>query len=104
MYGDKVIFLDANLDIDRGDRIAMLGPNGSGKSTLLRLLMGNQATCTEGSCKIGEHNIVPAYFEQNQAEAPDLMKTVLTTISDEVQPIGKIPKSELCSDGSSSQR
>lgn len=83
MYGDKVIFLDANLDIDRGDRIAMLGPNGSGKSTLLRLLMGTEKP-TEGSCKIGEHNIVPAYFEQNQAEALDLSKTVLTTISDEV--------------------
>ncbi|MBA3993946.1 MAG: lysophospholipase [Cyanobacteria bacterium DS2.3.42] len=83
MYGDKVIFLDANLDIDRGDRIAMLGPNGSGKSTLLRLLMGTEKP-TEGSCKMGEHNIVPAYFEQNQAEALDLSKTVLTTISDEV--------------------
>jgi ATP-binding cassette subfamily F protein 3 len=83
MYGDKIIFLGANLEIDRGDRIAMLGPNGSGKSTLLRLLMGTEAP-TEGSCKLGEHNIIPAYFEQNQAEALDLSKTVLTTISDEV--------------------
>lgn len=83
MYGDKIIFLGANLEIDRGDRIAMLGPNGSGKSTLLRLLMGTEAP-TEGSCKLGEHNIIPAYFEQNQAEALDLTKTVLTTISDEV--------------------
>ncbi len=83
MYGDKIIFLGANLEIDRGDRIAMLGPNGSGKSTLLRLLMGTEQP-TEGSCKLGEHNIIPAYFEQNQAEALDLSKTVLTTISDEV--------------------
>ncbi len=83
MYGEKVIFLGANLEIDRGDRIAMLGPNGSGKSTLLRLLMGTEEP-TEGSCKLGEHNIIPAYFEQNQAEALDLSKTVLTTISDEV--------------------
>lgn len=83
MYGEKVVFLGANLEIDRGDRIAMLGPNGSGKSTLLRLLMGTEEP-TEGSCKLGEHNIIPAYFEQNQAEALDLSKTVLTTISDEV--------------------
>lgn len=82
-YDDKVVFLDANLDIDRGDRIALLGPNGSGKSTLLRLLMGSEAP-TEGSCKLGDHNIVPAYFEQNQAEALDLTKTVLNTIADEV--------------------
>lgn len=82
-YGDKVVFLGANLDIDRGDRIALLGPNGSGKSTLLRLLMGSEKP-TEGTCAMGEHNIIPAYFEQNQAEALDLSKTVLSTIADEV--------------------
>jgi ATP-binding cassette subfamily F protein 3 len=82
-YGDKVVFLGANLDIDRGDRIALLGPNGSGKSTLLRLLMGSEKP-TEGTCTMGEHNIIPAYFEQNQAEALDLNKTVLSTIADEV--------------------
>jgi ATP-binding cassette subfamily F protein 3 len=37
---DKVLFLGANLLIERGDRIAFLGPNGAGKSTLLRLIMG----------------------------------------------------------------
>lgn len=83
-YDDKVVFLDANIEIERGDRIALLGPNGSGKSTLLRLLMGSEAP-TEGSVKLGDHNIVPAYFEQNQAEALDLSKTVLSTIADEVR-------------------
>lgn len=82
-YGDKIVLLGANLLIERGDRIALLGPNGCGKSTLLRLLMGTEAP-TEGTVKLGEHNIVPAYFEQNQAEALDLSKTVLATIADEV--------------------
>src|SRR5262249_40909926 len=82
-YGDEIVFLGANLRIERGDRIALLGPNGSGKSTLLRLLMGAE-TPTDGTIKLGEHNIVPAYFEQNQAEALDLAKTVLDTVADEV--------------------
>lgn len=82
-YGEKIVFLGANLEIDRGDRIALLGPNGSGKSTLLRLLMGAEQP-SEGICKLGDHNIIPAYFEQNQAEALDLTKTVLSTIADEV--------------------
>ena len=82
-YDDKVVFLGANLEIDRGDRIAILGPNGSGKSTFLRLLMGEEKP-TEGTCALGDHNIIPAYFEQNQAEALDLTKTVLSTIADEV--------------------
>lgn len=82
-YDDNLIFLGADLLIERGDRIALLGPNGSGKSTLLRLLMGKEAP-TEGDVKLGEHNIVPAYFEQNQAEALDLEKTALESIADEV--------------------
>jgi len=82
-YDDKILFLGANLLIERGDRIAFLGPNGAGKSTLLRLIMGMEAP-TEGAIHQGTHNIIPGYFEQNQAEALDLEKTVLETIHDEV--------------------
>jgi ATP-binding cassette, subfamily F, member 3 len=82
-YDDKVLFLDANLSIQKGDRIAILGPNGAGKSTLLRLLTGKEKP-TGGTVELGPHNVRVAYFEQNQAEALDLTKTVLDTIVDEV--------------------
>ncbi|MBD2677896.1 MULTISPECIES: ABC-F family ATP-binding cassette domain-containing protein [Nostoc] len=83
IYDDKILFLGANLLIERGDRIAFLGPNGAGKSTLLRLIMGMEPP-TEGTVELGEHNVIPGYFEQNQAEALDLKKTVMETIHDEV--------------------
>lgn len=82
-YGDKILFLGANLLIERGDRIAFLGPNGAGKSTLLKMIMGVEPY-TEGTVKLGDHNVIPGYFEQNQAEALDLNKTVMETIHDEV--------------------
>ncbi len=82
-YDDKILFLDANLEVERGDRIAFLGPNGAGKSTLLRLIMGYEQP-TDGVAEIGKHNVIPGYFEQNQAEALDLNKTVIDTIHDEV--------------------
>jgi ATP-binding cassette subfamily F protein 3 len=82
-YDDKILFLGANLLIERGDRIAFLGHNGSGKSTLLRLITGLE-TPTDGKVEIGQHNVIPSYFEQNQAEALDLDKTVLDTVHDEV--------------------
>jgi ATP-binding cassette subfamily F protein 3 len=83
IYGDKILFLGANLLIERGDRIAFLGPNGAGKSTLLKIIMGAEPP-TEGTVKLGDHNVIPGYFEQNQAEALDLTKTVMETIHDEV--------------------
>ncbi|NJO74630.1 MAG: ABC-F family ATP-binding cassette domain-containing protein [Leptolyngbyaceae cyanobacterium RM1_406_9] len=82
-YGEKILFLGANLLIERGDRVAFVGPNGAGKSTLLHLMMGMEQP-TEGDVKLGDHNVVPGYFEQNQAEALDLNKTVMETIHDEV--------------------
>ncbi len=82
-YGEKILFLGANLEIERGDRVAFLGPNGSGKSTLLHLMMGMEKP-TEGSVALGKHKVLPGYFEQNQAEALELHKTVMETIHDEV--------------------
>jgi ATP-binding cassette, subfamily F, member 3 len=78
-YDDKILFLGANLEIERGDRIAFLGPNGAGKSTLLRLIMGMEEP-SDGKVELGKHNVIPAYFEQNQAEALDLNKTAIETI------------------------
>ena len=82
-YGDQLLFLGANLEVERGDRIAFVGPNGAGKSTLLRLVMGIE-TPDDGRAVLGEHNVIAAYFEQNQAEALDLSKTVIDTLFEAV--------------------
>ncbi len=82
-YSSDILFLGANLTIERGDRIAILGANGAGKSTLLRMIMGMEEF-DEGEVEIGKHNVIPGYFEQNQAEALDMNKTVMNTIHDEV--------------------
>ncbi|MBC1261830.1 ABC-F family ATP-binding cassette domain-containing protein [Synechococcus sp. BSF8S] len=82
-YGDKILFLGAELEVERGDRLAFVGPNGAGKSTLLRLVMGLEAS-DGGRARLGEHNVVAGYFEQNQAEALDLNRSVVDTLFEAV--------------------
>ncbi|MGD1851214.1 MAG: ABC-F family ATP-binding cassette domain-containing protein, partial [Cyanophyceae cyanobacterium] len=82
-YGDQILFLGAELLVERGDRIVFLGPNGCGKSTLLRMVAGIENP-DDGRAQIGQHGVIPSYFAQNQAEAMELTKTVIDTIQDEV--------------------
>ncbi|NUN64723.1 ABC-F family ATP-binding cassette domain-containing protein [Pseudanabaena biceps] len=80
-YGEQILFLGTNLEIERGDRVAFLGPNGAGKSTLLKMVVGKEQF-NEGEINLG-HNVLVGYFEQNQAEALDLHKDVFHTIHDD---------------------
>lgn len=79
-YGvTNTLFDDSELFIEKNDRIAVIGPNGSGKSTLLRIMMGKEEP-NSGSAEIVGQNVVANYFEQNQADALDLDKTVIDTV------------------------
>lgn len=78
-YDGKALFKKANLLVQRGEKLAIIGPNGCGKTTLLSLIMGYEKP-TEGQVQLGEHNVIPNYFEQNQAEVLDLDRTVLETV------------------------
>ena len=41
-FGDKVLFSDVNLNVEAGERIALLGDNGTGKSTFIKCLLGEE--------------------------------------------------------------
>jgi ATP-binding cassette subfamily F protein 3 len=77
-YGDLVVFGDANLHIERGDRIALVGPNGAGKSTLMRMLSGEEAP-DRGARTVG-HQVVTEYFAQDEAARLDPALTVYETL------------------------
>ena len=64
-FDGRWLFRNVNLDLEHGERVALLGPNGSGKSTLLRFVAG-EGTPTLGSVRVGE-NITPGYMPQDQA-------------------------------------
>ncbi len=78
-FEDKILFLDINLKISSGDKIAILGPNGCGKSTLLKIIM-KKISPEIGEINLGKHNIITSYYEQNQAEALSLDERVIDLI------------------------
>lgn len=41
-YGDRTLFSDVNLNVEAGERIALLGDNGTGKSTFIKCLLGEE--------------------------------------------------------------
>ena len=78
-FEDKILFLDVNLKISSGEKIAILGPNGCGKSTLLKIIM-KKISPEIGEINLGKHNIITSYYEQNQAEALSLDERVIDLI------------------------
>ncbi len=78
-FEDKILFLDINLKISSGEKIAILGPNGCGKSTLLKIIM-KKISPEIGEINLGKHNIITSYYEQNQSEALSLEERVIDLI------------------------
>lgn len=78
-FGEKTVFKDITLLIERGSKIAFVGQNGQGKSTLIKAIMEEFAY--DGTIKIG-HNVQLGYFAQNQADYLDGEKTLLDTMID----------------------
>ena len=79
-YGEHLIFKDANIVIERGDKVAFVGKNGEGKSTMIKAIM-KEIDINGGSVEIG-HNAQIGYFAQNQASLLDENGTIFSTIDD----------------------
>jgi ATP-binding cassette subfamily F protein 3 len=76
-YGDHVVFKEAAITINRGEKVAFVGKNGEGKSTLVKAIMGELDF--DGELTVG-HNAMIGYFAQNQASLLDENLTVFQTI------------------------
>jgi len=76
-YGDHVVFQNASMTIERGERIAFVGKNGEGKSTMVKAIMGEIAF--EGNMQLSSSTLI-GYFAQNQAAMLDEELTVFQTV------------------------
>lgn len=73
-FGDNVIIKNSSVEIDRGDKIALIGANGKGKSTLLRIIAGSEPI--QGERKWG-HNVDESFYAQHQLEALNVNNSII---------------------------
>jgi len=76
-YGDHIVFKDASMVIERGQKVAFVGKNGEGKSTMIKAIM--KEIDFEGKLEMG-HNVQIGYFAQNLASLLDESLSVFETI------------------------
>jgi ATP-binding cassette subfamily F protein 3 len=76
-YDNHVVFKEANMVIERGQKVAFVGKNGEGKSTMIKAIMGE--IDFQGKLEVG-HNVQIGYFAQNQASLLDENMSVFETI------------------------
>ncbi len=79
-YGEKTIFRNVDLAVNRLEKVAFVGQNGQGKSTLVKIIAENLQH--QGLLEPG-HNVEIGYYAQEQAKTLDGNKTLLQTIEDE---------------------
>ena len=63
-YGSQVLFSHADIDIRKGERVAVIGSNGTGKTTLLRII-NSMTEADEGTLELGA-NVEIGYYDQEQ--------------------------------------
>ena len=77
-YGEKVVFSDAQIEVRRGEKVALVGRNGEGKTTLMRVIM-RELEPMDGESKVG-YNVNIGYYAQNQEDILDKDDTVFGTL------------------------
>ena len=68
-YGERVLFADVTLQVNRQDRIGLVGPNGAGKTTLFSIILGEEPSDT-GSMS-SERGVSIGYLPQENAPVAD---------------------------------
>lgn len=99
-FGEKVLFNQINLQINKGDKIALVAKNGSGKTTLLKVIAGKEASEGEASKLILRRGIRVGYLEQEPEfrEENTILDEVFTSDNKMIRAIRRYEKAMIVGD------
>ncbi|MBF0368139.1 MAG: ABC-F family ATP-binding cassette domain-containing protein [Magnetococcales bacterium] len=83
-FNGALVFKNASVEMQRGDKVGLLGPNGAGKSTLLKLL-ASALTPDTGTITLGDR-VKSALFTQHAMDSLNLNHTVLASATETARP------------------
>jgi ATP-binding cassette subfamily F protein 3 len=88
-YGGRVLFEDASLQINAGDRVGLIGPNGAGKSTLFSLILGTNVP-DSGTVSLQRGTSLGFLAQESAPSGDDTILELATAISDEMKEVRRI--------------
>ncbi len=91
-FGGRLLFENASLQVNRGDRVGLVGPNGAGKSTLFSLLL-KEASPDEGSISLERAASVGFLPQESAAAGDETVLELAMAISPEISRIQRVLKS-----------
>ncbi|MEI6473135.1 MAG: ATP-binding cassette domain-containing protein, partial [Holophagaceae bacterium] len=65
-YGRQVLFIEADFQLNPGEKVGLVGPNGAGKSTLFRMIVGEESP-DDGTVSLPK-KLTIGYFRQEVDE------------------------------------
>ncbi len=77
-YGEKVIYNNLDVLVERGEKIVLVGPNGAGKSTLIKILAGEEKL--DSGELITNYATEMGYYSQHRSESLDPHNSVLEEV------------------------
>ncbi len=82
-YTGRVLFEDASLQVNRGDRVGLVGPNGAGKSTLFALILG-EASPDEGRVSVEKAATIGFLPQENAPAGEETVLEMACAVSPEL--------------------
>src|SRR5215510_11073806 len=85
-HGHQILFIDASMGVQKGEKVGLVGPNGAGKSTLFRMIAGEDRP-DDGQVSI-DTGMTIGYFDQNVGEMSG--QSAVAAVMDGVGPVSAL--------------